>query len=617
MTKDTKQIRPISSPYNFVPLNGRVLIPDWCDKISQDVPFSDGEDGTITVTLHNTTPIYIKGGMDKSDYLMSCVEVNGSRRFFLPATSVKGMLRSVLEILTFSQMEQFDSDYIGFREFNTKSPLNKEFSAAMENVSCGWLYADDEDTYWIEDCGEIETVPLKEVQKSETGSSSNKGKILIHTGEMRGKKVAYLFPENGANRIMVEKPVFEKFLSVYKPSPVGRHETFLKAEEECMNKKTRKDDVIRSLLRSGNRLPVFFSKLNGKVMFIGLSRYFRYPMKHSIAEGVKQEICVPDGVSRPIDMAKCIFGFTSSDDSLRGRVQIGHAFCKNSVVNFIEKKGILGQPHPSFYPLYVKQDRNGSFLTYDNNGYEIAGRKRYRVHADDVITEMPQGNKNENVMTSLRLLSEHNCFEFKIHVHNLRPVETGALLSSLTFHNTKSCHHLIGMGKSFGFGKLEIDEITLSGFSRTDKEYMQAFETFMKTFDAKWLQSPQLCMLRAIAEDHRDKNTIKTMNLSEFKDYKINSNYQKAKLNESEKAIESLYTPLEIKKNNLAARYQKAQSLNAQEKYAEALEEYKEIKKNLSPLSDEDVEEAIRLLPEKIERQRSQQEETIQKQHQQ
>ena len=614
MANDNIQIKPISSPYNFVPLNKQVLIPDWCDKISQDVPFSDGEDGSITITLHNTTPIYIKGGVDKDDCLMSCVEVDGRKRFFLPATSLKGMLRSVLEILSFSQMEQFDNDYIGFREFDTHSPLRNEFSTAMENASCGWLHADDEDTYWIEDCGDIETVPLSDVDNMKTGTSIN-GKILIHTGKMQGKKVAYLFSENGINRLTVEKSVFEKFLSVYKPSPIGSHETYLKEMEERMqkDKKQRKDDVIRAFLRSGGRLPVFFSKLNGKVMFIGLSRQFRYPMKHSIAEGVKQEICVPKGVSRPIDMAKCIFGFTTSEDSLRGRVQVGHAFCKDAADNYLKVKGVLGQPHPSFYPLYVKQDKNGSFFTYETDGYEIAGRKRYRVHADNAITEIPQGNGNEKVMTKLSLLPESNRFEFKIHVHNLRPVETGALLSALTFHNAKSCHHLIGMGKSFGYGKLEIDEITLKGFSKTEKEYLQVFETFMKNFDANWLQSPQLRMLFAIAEDHGGNDRIKTMNLSDFKGYKINSNYQQAKLHEPERTVESLFTPLELKKNILSALYQGAQSLNAQEKYADALGVYKTIQKELLPLSDTDVEEAIRTLQEKVEQQQSQLEEANRK----
>jgi len=605
MANETKQVNQIRAPYNFVPLNKQVFIPGWCDRISQDVPFSDGEDGTIEVTLHNTTPLYIKNGMDENSP-MAYVDDHGIRRYFLPATSIKGMLRSVLEILTFSQMDTFDDDYIGYREFHTKSPLHKEYSTAMAEVRCGWLYAVNEDTIWIDDCGEPETISLSEkinnipVKNLPTGSEIG-GKILIQTGEMRGKNVAYLFPKEGGFRKPVEKSVFEKFLSVYKPSPVRQDETYLR-EDARNNPKAKKDDVIRAALRKGRRLPVFFTQKNGDVVFIGLSRQFRYPMKYSISAGVRHE-----GISCPIDMAKCIFGYTLPQHSLRGRVQIGHAFCKENIENFETKRGVLGQPHPSFYPLYVKQDSNGSFKTYNNEGYEIAGRKRYRVHADNAITQIPQGNNKENVMTTLSLLPRGNSFSFKIHLHNLRPAETGAILSALTFHGTKSCHHVIGMGKSYGYGKLEIDEIVLRGLDRSVKEYMQVFETCMTKFNSQWLQSPQLCMLRAIAEDHGVNDNIGTMELAEFRNYKNNNNYYLAKLQESVKAITSLVTPLEAKRNKMLTQYKEAQQLNSDGKFEEALEIYSTIQKVLFPIVDPEVEEMILRLQSQVDDLRQQQ----------
>ena len=35
----------ITAPYNFVPLNKHIYLPDWADQISHDIPFEDGKDG--------------------------------------------------------------------------------------------------------------------------------------------------------------------------------------------------------------------------------------------------------------------------------------------------------------------------------------------------------------------------------------------------------------------------------------------------------------------------------------------------------------------------------------------------------------------------------------------
>jgi len=41
----------ITAPFNFVPLNKKVFFPDWAEKVSHDIPFSDGESGVIDITI--------------------------------------------------------------------------------------------------------------------------------------------------------------------------------------------------------------------------------------------------------------------------------------------------------------------------------------------------------------------------------------------------------------------------------------------------------------------------------------------------------------------------------------------------------------------------------------
>ncbi len=47
----------IPSPYNFVPLSEHVFFPDWAEKVSMDVPFSDGISGALKVRVTARTSI--------------------------------------------------------------------------------------------------------------------------------------------------------------------------------------------------------------------------------------------------------------------------------------------------------------------------------------------------------------------------------------------------------------------------------------------------------------------------------------------------------------------------------------------------------------------------------
>ncbi|MFN3849600.1 MAG: TIGR03986 family CRISPR-associated RAMP protein [Spirosomataceae bacterium] len=158
----------IKSPYNFVPAptESEVYKPDWADLISHDVPFEDGESGEIAVTITAETPIFIRNGHAKpgegeqvtSEF--SHVEVNGDKKYFIPATSIKGMLRNVLEIMSFSRMKQINNDHHAIRQTikNKEDVMDEgyELSSQKENISCGYLIQKGND-FFIYSCG----TPLK------------------------------------------------------------------------------------------------------------------------------------------------------------------------------------------------------------------------------------------------------------------------------------------------------------------------------------------------------------------------------------------------------------------------------------------------------------------------
>lgn len=120
----------LTSPYNFVPLNSKVYLPDWSDNVSQDIPFEDGEDGYIEVTWHNYSPLFIRNE-DKNNPDPIHIDVNGNRRYFIPGSSIKGMLRNTLSILAFGKMaegEQYKDRRFSFRLDKDSAKIDYKYS---------------------------------------------------------------------------------------------------------------------------------------------------------------------------------------------------------------------------------------------------------------------------------------------------------------------------------------------------------------------------------------------------------------------------------------------------------------------------------------------------------
>lgn len=636
----------IKAPYNFVPLNGYVYIPEWADKISQDIPFSDGEDGMITVTFRNETPLFIHSGMNEKEAKNPWSEHvvrDGKKLYFLPATSIKGMVRSVMEVLSFAALDTFNDDYFGYRNFDTKIPTGRKYQSNMRNIRCGWLRKENDD-FLVKDCGEVNPVETSELKErgywfpgpsttSEEVLKNNsvrekwqifEEKILVCTGYIGRKCHEYLFPKPDKHwpTIKLSDDVKKKFLSTYKPSP------YFKEKKDA--------ETVLSLLRDGAEVPVFFIKKDNGIQNIGLSKMFRYPYDHNIARGIRQECRDSEGHAlseKSHDVCHCLFGYTDSGRSLKGRVQFGHAFASWPVPDdkLINVKGVLGTPSPSYYPLYLKHP-DGRYKTYDDADLEIAGRKRYRIHKTgmhgrEYITPLPEGNGNENTMSTMNLLPEGNTFVCRISVHNLRPFEIGALLSALTFHYTKGAYHNIGKGKSFGYGKLCVESVSLEGLSQSRESYLKEFELGMSVFtlnnmNKKWADTDSVKMLMNIASDHDDTKSLEYMSLEEYRHFKTNDNF--SRLEEKDVPVNSLVDAAALmsymnREREEAERQRKAQvtirKKEAAEQIArlEASEDYDKALEICSALigeigEDEEVSSCIDTLKkkrqEKIEKER-------------
>lgn len=509
----------ITAPYNFVPLNKHVYLPDWADQISHDIPFEDGEDGYIEVTWENVSPLCIRDASAGDDgYSMHVKQPDGSRLYFLPGSSLRGMLRNTLNILAFGKMEQYDNRFFGYRIFDTNKPLGKKYQEEMAKVKFGWLHKDEseDDKYVLYPCIDgFDKIRIEDVSKRypgyERGKTSwernkfiqrqsgcyfpkyekyedDKTYCIFATGQMQGKKHELLISQpDKDNHISLDKKTIDSFFAVYEPSPYF--------------------DEYQKLLKEGTDIPVSYicgGQGQDGIAAMGMGLMFRYPYKYDVSSLIEKE--QPECQSGNRDLCETIFGWIGNENSAKGRVQICNALMTNTISeNELEEiVGVLGAPKASFYPLYLKQS-GPEYQTYESDDACIAGRKRYRIHDGDSVTDLPGGNGNGNVTSTLKFLPRNCKFVMRINVHNLRKVEIGALLSAITFHETPGVFHNIGSAKGFGYGKLKCVALNLRGLNSGKEDYLKAFEMEMNAeLGEEWRQTEEVRALMAIMSKHDD-----------------------------------------------------------------------------------------------------------------
>ena len=132
------------SPYAFVPVSEHVIFPDWANRVSQDIPFSDGLDGELTLTITALSQLFIRDGrkpdranpQNKADNFFQTADGT----YCIPGSSLKGMLRNVLEIASFSKMQRVSDRRYAIRDLNLKKYTNQFVNTNLSSkVQAGLL----------------------------------------------------------------------------------------------------------------------------------------------------------------------------------------------------------------------------------------------------------------------------------------------------------------------------------------------------------------------------------------------------------------------------------------------------------------------------------------------
>lgn len=516
----------IKAPFNFVPLSDKVFFPNWADQISQDIPFSDGISGTIDLKITAKSPIFIRNGHTREDKEANNDEYQSfSRtpdgRYFIPATSIKGCFRNVLEIMSFGKMKQVQNESFYIRDLSNGSDGTfYTHKIKPENIHCGWLVNDNE-KYSIDDCGLPWRISIDEIEqktgcgletfvksnifdKDENKTSKKKFDIFKDCGfdlewnfspdeDLKkalkvGNRQFVRFDDEGEPGTIVftgqpsQRKIGKKITKKGEHSWTGKYFEFVFPKQVDENKQKVDDCVIKAFksihknsfdydkfrknqLSSGQRIPVFFMyDEEGHVDSIGLSYMYKYPTYNTVFSGIPK-----DQLSAKPDLSECLFGYTQNDNSLKGRVQFSNAFA-SKVHECKPVELALSSPNPSYYPLYL-----GNGETWNSQQVKIAGRKRYPVR-----NTISNNNGTEAMTATIKPLDKNSIFEGRINFFNLKPEEVGALLAAITFDEHPNCYHSIGSGKPLGYGKVHVDS-KLNGTPNDDESYYIAlFDNLMQ-----------------------------------------------------------------------------------------------------------------------------------------
>ena len=194
MPRQNPQNIDVKSTYNFVPapLESEVFTPKWADQVSQDIPFSDGESGEIEFTITAKSPIFIRNGYSKGGESneFSHGIVNGEKKYFIPATSIKGMTRNVLEIITHARMKQVNDHRHSVRQIMKNKVVDEGYDLSgpeKKQIRAGWL---------IEQNNEFETEIVEDYEEK-----LEKLKMNIRTKEdvLNEMEILRSLPQERAN----------------------------------------------------------------------------------------------------------------------------------------------------------------------------------------------------------------------------------------------------------------------------------------------------------------------------------------------------------------------------------------------------------------------------------
>ncbi|MDM8559771.1 TIGR03986 family CRISPR-associated RAMP protein [Candidatus Parabeggiatoa sp. HSG14] len=426
----------ITAPYNFVPLSGWVFQPDWVHQVSHDIPFEKGLSGSLNIKITAKTPILVGGKQQEANK-----DSPGEVRFFkvnsqeaIPGSSLKGMIRNVLEIASFGKMQFVDNRRLSIRDISGREVIGDNYDigkpkagflqlkddSSIEIIPCDFIHISHRDMEgylnkhsppYIFTKRETPTVRQKyerwnnlDNQKPPDDdtlpqiafnvNSSVTPKMATDLGHKSGRHIGTLVltgqisdksqNNNGKYRDFVFFDRREAHNALPVSPEIFKDFLYIHGDEEKKSTGSWQNYWRDQLFKSKHReIPVFYHvDINNEVRSIGLAYMYRLAYHHSIGETIdytNKNHRNPEGY----DLADLLFGKINSNEehspeNLKSRVSFGLATLVGTAQPaeaHYSKPTVLNGPKPTYFPNYVRQQASESTKELDKSA-----RKSYRTY---------------------------------------------------------------------------------------------------------------------------------------------------------------------------------------------------------------------------------------------
>jgi len=506
--KNNSKNTPFSYPYNFVSL-GEI------EEIKREKRVKGEHSGKIKCSLKNLTPIFIGNKTDEKEEKTLTLKVEGNEKYVIPASTLKGELRNIIEVLTTSCIKNVEEERLDYRgsaggrknvfgiikKFPTanddgiiieadKVKVNRK--KVLSNYKPGFYPIKVANNLLVKDY--IKRAKLKpNYKKGEDDPNAINSTNEFNKVQQGGTLNATLWVSS-----FIPNKKYEKLLI-----PNEKHYSFTKSDyedllylikqrkeaEEKKPPKNRENFYIDEL-KEGDTI-IFEVNGKGKIENFSFSEIPRLRYKMSPLDLVPEEFhpCTTENLCFACRMFGTIGDHSKNEKgekkqektvAMRSKVFISDALSINPINKTMEEKLILkslGEPHPSLTRFYL--ENNG---TYDKN-FKIRGRKFYWHHTEKI--KAGKGYKNylktisDSTSTSTNstiwFLRPDQNFEFEVSFKDLTDEELGILIYSLELE--KDLLHKFGKAKAFGLGSCEI-KITDCLLESSEK-----YSSFVKVYE--------------------------------------------------------------------------------------------------------------------------------------
>lgn len=530
----TSPKRTATAPYNFVPLpelvfsvadgievNGKRIKP-WQ---MHDRFLPGTHSGWVDLTIETLTPLFIRGAVrqrghgtwdEREARLRSEPQQRPDGTPVIPGSSLRGMSRTLLEILSFSKVDPITDAKPFFRTFGSDR-IGRAYRTRMvrsgQKPSGGILVIEDGAVRILR--RQVVRVSRQVLQQQglRIGSGSNytppwpqqhgpcwvkvpdnsdtvsqivlgadrpqdsdwrRGTLVLtgNSGNSKSKRREFVFLDvegSTPEGVAVPQGIWERF---HDEDQITQWQERAFPRNQPPGAKRRAPGHLR------NGEPVFFltdgaaesEENRDGLVFLGRAGMFRLPYDWSPADLIPQVLR-----DVPLDLAEAMFGKVEPGDAIKGRLRFEDAVAIEGGPDWFESllvPQILSSPKPTTFQHYLTQDGakgKDQLTTYLEGDYTaIRGHKAYWHRWDEGsgISQVQENNDHDTLKdlqsqaptdtqhTIIRPVKAGVKFRGRVRFENLTDIELGALLEALQLPD--DCCHRLGMGKPLGLGSVRI-----------------------------------------------------------------------------------------------------------------------------------------------------------------